>query len=126
MKKTVQFLFAMCILMDATNSFAGTNEPATTPDKPVLTTTSITTSRGIQVLLLTVVDDSFKPIAGATVNAPCTGQGAKVTDSNGNVQFSISGTCACNEQTAYITTPAGCATHINLTCTGTNEAVCGK
>ena len=125
MKKTIQFLFAMCILMDATNSFAGTNDPAVV-EKPVLNTATVNSTRGIQVLILTVVDDSFKPISGATVNAPCTGQGAKVTDSNGNVQFSISGTCGCNEQTAYVTTPAGCATHISLTCTGTNEAVCGK
>ena len=124
MKKTIQFLFAMCILMDATNSFAGTNDPAVI-EKPVLNTATVNSTRGIQVLILTVVDDSFKPISGATVNAPCTGQGAKTTDVHGNVQFSLSGACGCNEQTAYVTTPGGCSTHISLTCTGTNEAVCG-
>ena len=43
-----------------------------------------------------VNDQTQKPIAGATVSAPCTGWPSKTTNSSGQVQFSGTGSCPCS------------------------------
>jgi hypothetical protein len=122
MKKTIQFLFAMSILMEGQNSFAGTTEINATLDKAAATP-MISTSKGIQYVIVTVMDDNYKPIAGASVAAPCTGQKAIITDENGNAQFNLPGACNCNGATAYISSPS-CTMQIPLKCGADNEAIC--
>jgi hypothetical protein len=123
MKKTIQFLFAMSILMEGQNSFAGTNEITLTPDRPSINTQLASPARGIQYLIVTVMDDKEQPIAGATVSAPCTGQSAMQTNKLGIAQFTLSGSCNCNGSQADITT-SSCETRITLSCSGSNDAVC--
>ena len=122
MKKTIQFLFAMTVLFEGQNSFAGTNEMVT--DKPMLNTTLASPTRGIQYLIVTVLDDlTEKPIAGATVNAPCTGLKPMLTNASGVAQFALSGNCNCNNATANVSTTS-CNTYITLSCSSDNMAYC--
>jgi hypothetical protein len=120
MKKTIQFLFAMSILLEGHSSFAGIPESA---DKTLPTMPLLSPVRGPQVLIITVLDDKEQPIAGATVSAPCTGQSAMLTNKLGVAQFTLTGSCNCNGAEADITT-SSCDTRITLSCTGDNDAVC--
>jgi|GEM_PF-2436512 len=123
MKKTIQFLFAMSILMEGHNSFAGTNELTTNADKPIANMPLVSPTRGIQYLIVTVLDDKEQPISGATVAAPCTGQSPMLTNKLGIAQFTLTGSCNCNGAEADITT-SSCDTHITLSCSGPNDAIC--
>jgi hypothetical protein len=124
MKKTLQFLFAMSILIEGQNSFAGTNEIVSSlTDKPVFNTPLISSTRGQQFLIVLVMDEFEKPISGAHVSAPCTGHGAMMTNESGMVQFPITGNCNCNGASANVTT-SSCNTNITLSCSTTNEAIC--
>ena len=123
MKKTIQFLFAMSLLMEGQNSFAGTNEVITNPDKPISKMELVSPTRGQLYLIVTVLDDKEQPIAGATVSAPCTGQSAMQTNKLGIAQFTLTGACNCNGAQADITT-SSCETRITLSCSGNNDAFC--
>ena len=123
MKKTIQFLFAMSILMEGQNSFAGVNEITTNPDKPIANMSLTSPSRTIQYLIVTVMDEKDQPVSGATVAAPCTGDNPMLTNENGIVEFPITGNCNCNGAQAAITTST-CNTKITLSCTGSNDAIC--
>ena len=120
MKKTFQFLFAMSILLEGHSSFAGTTESVekTLPSVPLISST-----KGPQVLIITVLDDKEQPIAGATVSAPCTGQNPMQTNKLGIAQFTLTGACNCNGAQADITT-SSCETRITLSCSGNNDAFC--
>jgi hypothetical protein len=121
MKKSMQFLFAMSILLEGQSSFAGTN--GTILDKPILNAPTISPARGQQVVLVTVLDPEGKPIEGASVNAPCTHLSPQITDAEGVATFDLPGSCNCNAQPAYIT-GTGCSAEIGLQCTSSNDAIC--
>jgi hypothetical protein len=124
MKKTMQFLFAMSILMEGQSSFAGTTEiPSSISDKTTLNAPILSTIRGQQVVMVIVLDDVGKPIAGATVAAPCTGLSPMLTNSSGIAQFNLKGNCNCNGAEADITTST-CETRIVLSCGSDNPATC--
>jgi hypothetical protein len=123
MKKTMQFLFAMCILFEGQNSFAGTNVVNANAEKPVANAPMVSPARAQQILVITVLDDLLKPIEGATVSAPCTGQSPKLTNSSGVAQFSWIGTCNCTGTQAEVTTST-CDDLITLHCNVNNQAIC--
>jgi len=126
MKKTIQFLFAMTILIEGQSAFAGSNEINTIKDKPAVSAPLLSPSRGLQVLILTVEDEVGKPIHGAIVNAPCTGLNAVATDVNGIARFVLPGTCGCGSQPAYISTPHGSNMQVSLSCSGDNVVTCNE
>ena len=120
MKKTMQFLFAMSILIEGQSAFAGT---PTTSDKMEVKTSLVSSTRGQQFLLITVMDDIGKPLPNATVNAPCTGLKPMLTNASGIAQFALPGNCGCNNQHADISTST-CNVRITLNCSSENPAVC--
>jgi hypothetical protein len=121
MKRTMQFLFAMSILLEGFSATAGTNP--TIEDKPIANTAMVSTVRSPLVLIVTVLDDSYKPIQGARVAAPCTGLAPIYTDVNGNAQFTLPGRCNCDGAQAQVSTST-CNEYISLKCAGPNEAIC--
>jgi hypothetical protein len=121
MKKTIQILFAMSILMEGQSSFAKTIETKPILGKPELP--MVSSNKGQQFCMVTVLDDNYKPISGASVAAPCTGQKAITTDENGHAQFYLTGACNCNGAAAYIISPS-CTMQIALKCGADNEAIC--
>ncbi len=123
MKKTMQFLFALSMIMEGQNSFAGTPETASILDKPESITSTKSSAKGIQYLILTVTDDLMKPIQGDTVNAPCTGQKPALTNTAGVAEFSYSGSCPCSGAPAYITTKT-CDVEISINCSTDNPVIC--
>ena len=79
---------------------------------------------GTWTVNIMVNDSKGEPYSGATVDAPCTGWPAKVTDATGQVQFSGTGTCPCAVAPATITTPKGCNQKINVSCDSTYTVTC--
>jgi hypothetical protein len=80
-------------------------------------------STGWSVIVI-VNDQTQKPIAGATVSAPCTGWPSKTTNVSGQVQFSGTGSCPCSGASANVTTNKGCNVNTTIVCDGTATAVC--
>lgn len=72
---------------------------------------------------LFVNDATAKPITGATVSAPCTGQPSKTTDSTGKVVFSGNAPCPCAESQATVTTK-DCTKYVNVSCGNTYSVTC--
>lgn len=120
MKKSMQFLFAMCILFEAQSSFAGTTVNS---DKTIANSTMVSPARGQQVLIVTVLDPMLKPIQGAMVSAPCTGHDPIATNSSGVAQFSWIGTCNCTGTQAEVTTPDDDEL-VTLKCGVNNQVIC--
>jgi hypothetical protein len=119
-EKTMQFLFAMSIILEGNSSFAGTNKTTPVDDKPTLSTSSVTPIRGPQVMIITVLDDEFEPVSGATISAPCTGSRAVTTNWTGTAIFPVRAGCHCNGASATVTTPKGDVEHVALKPTGDN------
>ena len=74
-------------------------------------------------IAVVVNDATAKPISGATVSAPCTGQPSKTTDSNGKVVFSGNAPCPCAESQATVTTK-DCTKYVNVSCGNTYSVTC--
>ncbi len=126
MKKTLQFLFALSIMLEGGSAFAGTNETTSSSDKNAPATPVVSPMiKGQVVVAITVLDVSNDPIQGAEVAAPCTGQPPAYTNASGVATFTVS-TCNCNDKPAHITTPQGCAVNINLVCGTGNIANCNN
>lgn len=124
MKKSMQFLLAMCIFSIGQNSYAGVNpELPASLDKPVVSAPLISPMGNMQVLVIIVYDEFQKPLQGAMVHAPCTGQDPIASNSSGVAQFSWIGTCNCDGTKAEITTP-DCDAYIPLKCGVVNQANC--
>ena len=77
-------------------------------------------------IVVTVSDLAAKPLAGATVSAPCTGQTSKITDVAGKVVFSGEAPCPCAESQATVTTNKGCELKFNVSCGNTYPEVCSQ
>lgn len=124
MKKTMQLLFAMSIIIEGQNTFAGTNK-AILPEaeKPLINTPAINPIKGQQYIAIMVFDGYENPIAGATVNAPCTGMKPVITGANGVATFILPGACNCNGAPAYVTTST-CSTTVPLQCNNVVDAFC--
>lgn len=123
MKKTVQFLFALCILFPGQKSFAGVNPEAANVDKPTVSAPLANMTRTTMYLAIIVYDEYSKPVSGASVYAPCTGQKPILTDATGIAQFTINGQCNCDGAQAEITTST-CDNFISLKCDIVNQAFC--
>lgn len=121
MKKTMQFLFAMSIILEGNNSFAGTNKTAPVADKPTLTPPVASPIRGQQAVIITVLDAAdYEPVSGAVIAAPCTGERARTTNWTGTAVFQIRSGCHCNGASATVTTPKGDVEHVLLKSGGDN------
>ena len=124
MKKSMQFFFAMCIILEGYQSFAGTPSESTVTDKLSSNAPLSSALKAPQILVITVTDDGMKPIHGAAVYAPCTGITDPIyTNSAGEAQFSWTGSCNCNGAQAEIITP-DCNEYIPLKCSTNNQAIC--
>ena len=74
---------------------------------------------GVSIL---VTDIYSRPIPGALVNAPCTGQGSQYTNSTGHATFAGSGSCPCTQSPVTVTTGA-CNKQVKVSC-GTTLVMC--
>ena len=121
MKKTMQFLFAMSIILEGNSSFAGTNKTAPVKENPSLNAPMPTPIRGPQVMIITVLDAvDFEPVSGAVISAPCTGERTRTTNWSGTTVFQVRSGCHCNGGTATITTKKGDVETIVLKPNGDN------
>jgi len=112
MKKTMQFLFAMSIMMEGFSSFAGTNkalESKTSINPPLASPV-----KRPMVVIVTVVDDDFEPVSRAKVSAPCTGQRPIETDWTGTAIFHITAQCHCENARGTVTTEKGDVENVEL------------
>ncbi len=76
-------------------------------------------------LWVMVTDYNNKPIMGAMVSIPCTGQPAKYTDAKGQVVFMVGNVCPCNNDDAVVTTQKGCYQTLKVSC-GTYQVQCNQ
>ena len=126
MKKTLQFLLVLSIMLEGASSFAGTPGSAASTDKtPEPTPTVNPIIKGQQIIGITVVDASNDPIPGAEVTAPCTGQPPAYTNAAGYASFTVSN-CNCGDKPAHISTVQGCSVNISLVCGTGNMANCNN
>ena len=134
MKKLIQTLFVLLIISSTQLSYAAGNKSR---EKALQTAQQDTGSvhslffgvhpniGGEMILVVTVLDLTSHPIQGATVSAPCTGMGSKLTDVNGVAKFDMGTVCSCNTDPCTVTTPKGCYQQIKVTCDKYN-VVCNQ
>ena len=121
MKKTMQFLFAMSIILEGNSSFAGTNKTAPVKESPSVNTPTVSPIRGPQAVVVVALDAvDFEPVSGAVISVPCTGERARTTNWTGTAVFMIRSGCHCNGGTATITTKKGDVETIVLKPNGEN------
>jgi hypothetical protein len=135
MKRIVQLCLTLILLNATTLAFAGSknhNHKAPQPKYEGVDSTKHTKPQekkghdgGSQWTVVMIVNDATaKPIPGATVSAPCTGQPSKTTDATGKVVFSGNAPCPCAESQATVTTTKGCNKNVNVSCGNTYTVVC--
>ncbi len=122
MKKATQFLFVItALLLISSYANAGINNVSISTTSKELK--ALNTKGGSLPILITVNDEYGKPIAGAYVNAPCTGLAPQYTDATGTATFKITTSCRCEGAQAEVKTN-GCDQFITLTCGSGNNAIC--
>lgn len=132
MKKMIQIFAAIALLFATSTVFAATDrhhkptDPAPefssavkVPAKPVKRI------GGEMPLTIITLDINMKPLAGALVSAPCTGQPAKYTDSKGIATFDVGTSCPCSEDEVTVTTQKGCYQQLKVSC-GTYQVQCNQ
>jgi len=134
MKRIVQLCLTLILLSATTLAFAGVknhHRKAPAPKYEGEDTTKHSKPHekkghdgGSQWTLALIVNDATaKPIPGATVSAPCTGQPSKITDTSGKVVFSGNAPCPCAESQASVTTK-DCTKYVNVSCSNTYTVEC--
>ena len=98
MKKSFFLLFSAAILFgfNAKAQSANTSSSASGTISPAL--------GGEWSVIIVVSDSRSKPVSGAKVTLPCSGQSFQVTDATGKVDFVGAGSCPCTSSNANIQT----------------------
>lgn len=128
----IQIFAAIVMLFAGTAVFAGTDRHHKPTDpSPEFTSTVRTTYKPVKkvggetILVVWTFDINMKPVAGAKVDAPCTGQAPKYTDAKGQATFQLGNVCPCNEDALTVTTQKGCYQQIKVSC-GTYQVQCNQ
>ncbi|MBS1684985.1 MAG: hypothetical protein JSS76_09530 [Bacteroidetes bacterium] len=123
MKKIIQIFAASALLLASSTTFAGTDRHRKPTDPaPEFASTLKTSIKPINriggevILVVTVIDRNNKPVSGALVSAPCTGQSAKYTDTKGSATFQLGTTCPCSDDDVTVTTQKGCFQQLKVSC----------
>lgn len=132
MKKMMHIFAVIAILLTGADAYAGSGRHVKPTDPAPEFTSNVKTSfkatkkvGGELQLTWWVVDVNMKPVAGALVSVPCTGQPAKYTDAKGMAVFSVGNVCPCNGDDATVTTQKGCYQQLKVSC-GTYQVQCNQ
>lgn len=128
----MQIFAVIAILMSGMDAFAGSGKHMKPTDPaPEFASRVKTSFKGVKPiggeigLWIWATDVNQKPIAGALVSAPCTGQAPKYTDAKGIAVFQLGNTCPCNSDEVTVTTQKGCYQQIKVSC-GTYQVQCNQ
>lgn len=128
----LQIFAAVGMLLASSEVFAGSGRHHKPADPAPVFASAVRTAftpanrfGGEVILVVTVLDVNLRPIAGALVNAPCTGQAAKYTDTRGMATFQLGTVCPCNNDDVTVTTQKGCYQQLKVSC-GSYQVTCNQ
>lgn len=122
MKKLIQIFAVAALLTTSLLAQAGTNRHIKPSDPAPQDSSSVRSNfiarplGGEVILVVTTLDVTSHPIAGALVSAPCTGQADKYTNSQGVASFNVGTVCPCSNDPVTVTTTKGCYQQIKVYC----------
>ena len=132
MKKILQTFALVAVLLVSHYAQAGTSKRIKPTDPAPQDTSSVRVAKGMHtnlggevILTITVLDFNNRPIQGALVSAPCTGQEPKTTAINGIASFNMGTVCGCSNDNIQVTTSKGCYQQIKVNC-GPYTVICNS